>query len=542
MLLTCFLAGYAVIYISSGGKYICKNVTSYLLAGVCVATVYAEAFSLFAGVGLWANVILIALLAIISIVLRHRLCECIKSLFNGMNKGTLIGAVILFLLFAYGTSHGIMHYDSDLYHAQSIRWIEEFGVVKGLGNLHTRLAYNSAAFCLSALYSMKFLGMQSFHTCAGFLAWILAVICGKIFNRKSFIKVSMANIARIVGIYYLLMIFDEMVSPASDYFMVILVLGVIILFLDMLEAGEKSYYPYGMLSLATLVILSVKISGAFIVLLVIYPAYLLLKEKKYAVIGAFIGAGLIVVLPFILRNVILSGYLVYPFPSVDVIDVEYKIPVGVAEYDSREIQVYGRGYTDVTRFEEPIGTWLPDWFRSLGKINKAFFILALAGIPVGIGILIYLISKKKTDRWPLLLVSAVIDICFIFWMCTSPNLRYGCLFLFMAPALSFGLLYTEVIGFAKKQMVFSAMVILFFAYKTGTFGVEVVKGFSPSYMLYQQDYGTYEVTGYDMDGVTIYIPTEGNQVGYEPFPSAPFEAEATLMGTEVKDGFKSNIR
>ena len=44
-----------------------------------------------------------------------------------------------------------MHVDTGLYHAQAIRWIEEYGVVCGLGNLHSRFAYNSAAFALCAL-------------------------------------------------------------------------------------------------------------------------------------------------------------------------------------------------------------------------------------------------------------------------------------------------------------------------------------------------------------------------------------------------------
>lgn len=38
------------------------------------------------------------------------------------------------------------HHNTDLYHVQSIRWIEEYGIAPGLGNLHYHLAYNSAFF------------------------------------------------------------------------------------------------------------------------------------------------------------------------------------------------------------------------------------------------------------------------------------------------------------------------------------------------------------------------------------------------------------
>ena len=41
-----------------------------------------------------------------------------------------------------------------------------------------------------------------------------------------------------------------------------------------------------------------------------------------------------------------------------------------------------------------------------------------------------------------------------------------------------------------------------------------------------------------VDGVTIYTPAEGNQCGYDAFPSAPEIFEGVhLLGDEVKDGF-----
>lgn len=539
MLLTCYIAGYAVVYISSRGKYICRYEAGYILAGFSVITVYSEAFSLFMGVGFWANLILLAILCVAFWILRKPLMGHMKELKNRFSISSVIVLILLGLLFSYGTSHGIMHYDSDLYHAQSIRWIEEYGVVRGLGNLHTRLAYNSASFCVSALYSMKFLTGQSCHCCAGFLAYIITLMCRDLFKKNQILKPTMANAARIVAIYYVLMIFDEMVSPASDYFMVLLALGVIILFLELLDEKVKDYYPYGMLSLMTLVVLSIKISGLFLILLVVYPAYLLIKDKKYGIIAGFLLAGVLTILPFVLRNVLLSGYLVYPYPAIDVLDAEYKIPKGVAEYDSKEIQVYGRGYTDVTRFEEPFSTWIKPWFSNLSAMNKLFFILGIFGILLGIGLFIFIVVKKRTELLPYMLVVSVMDICFLFWMGTSPNLRYGCLFLFMAPILSWVLFYVIFLEKLNRFYVFTSIAALFLAYKALTFGGEVLGSINFSYLVRQQDYGRYEVVSYELNGVDIYIPTEGNQVGYEPFPSAPFEPEAQLMGNDVKDGFKN---
>ena len=77
-----------------------------------------------------------------------------------------------------------MHVDTGLYHAQAIRWIEEYGVVPGLGNLHSRFAYNSAAFPLCAVYSMRWLGGSLFpegiHAVQGFLALLVGIQCSGI--------------------------------------------------------------------------------------------------------------------------------------------------------------------------------------------------------------------------------------------------------------------------------------------------------------------------------------------------------------------------
>ena len=100
--------------------------------------------------------------------------------------------------------------------------------MKGLGNLHCRLAYNSSSFALSALYSMAFLGGQSYHCAAGWLAFVLAVICLKVLDSLRVGRLRVSDFARVMGIYYLVIIFDEMISPASDYFMVLLAFYIVI--------------------------------------------------------------------------------------------------------------------------------------------------------------------------------------------------------------------------------------------------------------------------------------------------------------------------
>lgn len=519
-------------------SYYVKSQPGILLAGLSTLTVYAQFFSIFYKVSLLANIVMLVITLLLIVLDRKSLGERIKRMKSELTAGQIIVVAVLIILFSYGTSHGFMHYDTDLYHAQSIRWIEEYGVVKGLGNLQTRLAYNSAAFCLSALFSFCFLGIQSFHTLAGLYAFILMLICLKLFTKKQIFKASLSNVARVVAIYYILNIFDEMVSPASDYFVTLMILAVVILFLDLEEEGTDDYFPYALLALLGIMVFSSKISGAFILLIVIYPIIVLFRNKDIRSTVKFIITGLIAVVPFIVRNYILSGYLIYPISGIDIFNVEHKIPKGLAWYDSTEIKMYGRGHSDVSRAGESLGAWVPDWFKSLDTINKVSFMAALAGLVLLVLLIIRAIIKKEANSFKKYLLIATVNICFVMWFITSPNIRFGCIFLWMAPALCFADAYIEFLSTKDKLLIYKAFICIFFAYKAITFTKEFVTEFSTEYMLCQQDYGVYEAEEYELHGITFYYPKEGDRMGYDKFPSSPIKAEDIFIGDSIKDGFK----
>lgn len=545
IIITTFIVGYGVLrFLTRHFAYQVKNADAYLMCGLVCVTVYAQFFSLFAGVGLLANVLL--LLVCLLIVWRERagfagmLSRGLVKWRDGDKRRLCFRGILvfgLFLLFAYGTSRGMIHYDTSLYHAQSIRWIEEYGVVKGLGNLHGRLAYNSSSFALSALYSMAFLGGTSLHCCAGFLAYVLSVVCLEIGNdlREGWLRAS--TFARVMCVYYLVNIFDEMISPASDYFMVLLAFYIVIRFLDLCEEGECTILPYGLLCVLCVFLMTVKLSGALILLLTIYPAVLLLREKRWKETGVYLSLGILTALPFFIRNVVISGWLVYPFTQIDLFDVVWKIPKGLADYDAKEIQVYGRGYTDVLQFDLPVREWMPGWFRTLAGSDK---LLTLAAAVSVLALLVYaagMVFGWWKRRWGLLLVQGTVAASFVFWLCTSPLIRYGCVWVYLTPAVVFGGILEAVLHPAAGRAV-SAIVVVVLVYKGLALAREMAGAYVNDYWLIQKDYENYETYAYEIDGVTFYCPTEGDRVGYESFPSSPTEAEIVFMGDGLKEGIR----
>lgn len=537
---TCYIIGYAVLRLLAEKQgYSVKRKSSYLYAGIVTITVYAQIFSVFYKVGFLANALLLLCCCCLGIVFRKEFYKQLCTLKKNISLPCKVIILVLFLLFAYGASTGFIHYDTGLYHAQSIRWIEEYGIVPGLGNLHNRLAYNSASFCLSALYSFAFLGGQSYHCCAGFMAFLLAIVCLESWSKERFKRPRLSDFVRIMGLYYLLTIYDEMISPASDYFMVLSVFYIIIRWMDLLEENEKSYIPYALLCVMGVSVITMKLSGAMILILTVKPLCQMIKERKGRQIVAFTGMGIVTALPFLVRNVILSGWLLYPFTLLDMFSVDFKIPKGVADYDAKEIQVWGRGYSDVTKYDMPVTEWLPGWAASLDMINKVFLILALIGILLFLAYSIYAVIRRKKDMRDILLVMGAMGAGFLFFLASSPLIRYGCVFLWVFPTLVWGFLYLKVTPKPDRHVLFMLALILIGIYKSGAFVQEIIQGFDARYLIYQKDYENFETVPYEINGYTFYYSEEGDRTGYRDFPSSPQQPELIFRGDKLEDGFRS---
>ena len=163
------------------------------------------------------------------------------------------------------------------------------------------------------------------------------------------------------------------------------------------EKKEKDITPYGMLCVLLAVNVTIKLSSAIMLLLVLKPAAVLLKEKRYGQIGMYLCMGILAVFPYLARNVILSGWLVYPFPAIDLFSFDWKIPVGEAEYDAEEIKVYAKGMTDVLLKDTPMSQWLPNWFAGLKGLEKIWILSSVASVAGGALVTIWGIFRKKQE-------------------------------------------------------------------------------------------------------------------------------------------------
>lgn len=534
-------------------KYNIRRFDSLAMAGLIVATVYAQVFSLFYKVGLLANVILLVLCLATLCGQRKQIVSTIKEWNSNYSLVQKIVIAVLFFAWAYFTSRGYMHYDSDLYHAQSIRWIEEYGVVPGLGNLHERFAYNSSFFALSALFSFKFMLGKSMHAMNGFFALVLSITClpiVKSFKKKQF---ALSDYARVGAIYYLTIITNEVVAPVSDIAVMVVIFFIVIKWLDALRDANttNAIAPYALLCVVGVYALTLKLTAGLILVLLIKPAYQLIKEKRMKEICVYLVTGLIIAIPWFARTVVISGWLLYPFTALDLFSVDWKMDPYFINIDAAQIKTWGRALYAIGLIDTPITEWFPNWFTTtLSGMEKLLILGALAATVVTVVLGVYYlirVCKKKNDSAfsNNLLVMIALAASYVFWQTSAPLMRYGYAYVVLLSFVVFGNLVCNLTSNAKEKSIIAfcpkvlyVLVLLFGIYKLIAVGEYAWDARLGTHYVWQQDYGVYDVESYEISGETFYYGTYGDRTGYQHFPSAPTKANIIFRGESMKDGFK----
>lgn len=522
-------------------RYRIQKPDSLLMAGLVVATVYAQFFSLITKVGMAANIVLLAVCVLTAIVCRRRMAEYIQGAWKETSVAKKILVVVLVLLWAYFTSRGYMHYDSDLYHGQSIRWLEEYGVVPGLGNLHERFAYNSSFFAVSALYSLKFVLGHSMHAMSGYFALLLSITAldiTKSWKRKKFL---LADFARVGAIYYLTTITEEVVAPASDYSIMCVLFFIVIKWLDALAKEKQDIAPYALLCVVGVYALTLKLTAGLILLLLIKPAYLLIKEKRVKEIFTYLGMGLLVAIPWFARTVVISGWLLYPFPALDLFSFDWEMNAELIAVDAAQISAWGRAIYDISRLDTPFWVWIPNWFQTtLSGMEKLLILGNVAAIGLYLVGVVWMFAKKRWQQLDMALVLGTMICSYVFWQLSAPLMRYGYAHVLLLNFLTVGWIINKL-GWKPLEMTVYFALLLYGGYKLFTVGEYISGNYLQKYYVWQQAYGVYDVEGVEIDGVILYQGMYGDRTGYEYFPSVPTLEHVRLRGDGLEDGFYKEL-
>jgi len=520
----------------------------YLVAGIIFLTVYAQLFSVFYKVAGIACTILGLLGTLLSVLylIRHLRAGGRARLLPGIGSGKMAWQRVVLLSCCLvsallWTTQDPGQYDTGLYHAQAIRWIEEYGVVPGLGNLHMRFAYNSAFLCLQALFSLEWLVGQSVHSMNGFLCLCALLYAFGTVRTPGKERWQSSDLLKCVMVIYVVNKRYSIASPGTDLWAMLLIVYICAKWCEFMENGEKGTAPWCYVCLVGFYALTVKLSAAAIVILVLYPLYLLIRRRDFRGILYNGLLAVVIVAPYLIRNVIISGYLVYPYAGIDLFSVDWKMDPQVLLEDSKyNLTMWARGFKDVASYardyEGKLFAWMPHWFMSQ---SAGYRVLLVVGAACTVAVLFDMVRQfiRRNYEYAAILGAAVVSL--VFWLMAAPLVRYGQVYVFVIIAFALGGWEWKAAQGRDILAAAGALVMLgnlvFFAGKVGETGRIVSE-----YWLRQPPYGAWPATQVQVENVTIWEPDE-DLIGYPAFPSTPQADQLShlkLRGDGFQDGFR----
>ena len=549
------------------------GIMSSVMAGLAITTAYAGFFSIFYKVGIVANIVMILFCVLFVWLDRAHYTDILSDINGGKFIGRIFGSgstriikVIVFSIFfvaaLFFTTEGNFFSDSGYYHEQSIRWIEELGTVKGSVHILKRLAYNSCYFCQCALYSMRDIFSQSLHCLSGFYGILVMGYALAGFNKSI-----RTNAIRLAPFVYFILLCSEITSPASDYPLVFSVFYVAIRWFELLDDNEEHYSPYALLSLFVVFLISIKLTVGCLILIVIKPAIAMIKEKRIKEIITSIMAGIIILLPYFIRNYIICGWLIYPFTKIDIFNPDWKLPMRHVQTDADEIKVWGRGMGQIGgQVTDGIKVWLPHWWEYMSVPNRMIVASAIIVLSVYLvyrvcrfvtGVIRIYNRKTVTNEKRLVIIDSIDRYIFeaallfslLYWFFESPLFRYGVCYIFIAMFYAIG----DMLGEAwNKSVIIKVAVVLICVLTMIPFTNGIIEYFKWNYecILYysdyeyfvmQEDYPRVEYGTTEINGVTFYYPKEElGQIGYHMFPALWFNGTDNVesRGDKITDGYR----
>ncbi|MDU1892722.1 MAG: hypothetical protein E6767_18740 [Dysgonomonas sp.] len=389
--------------------------TDTFILGMCITTLLLSISSLFVASGTIALFLSLITCVIYWIIQRRHLLDIInrtKVSLSQLSAAQLIGFVIVFFslggvfLWTFGGA------DPSYYHYQAIRWYEEYPVIPGLANLEDRLGFNSNYMLISSIFTFRFLFDQPVYTLQALLAtymtgWVLYECIRSNYEVKRILLV-------LVWAAFIFNSLSALTDTSTD-----VIPNLIIFYL----AAKIILYPhilsnkYLLFIWVPVAMVTFKLSVAFFALISLYSLYLGFKNKEVkAMVYIMVVTGLFI-LTWLIRNVILSGYLIYPLHEIDIFSFDWKIPVDVAIEQRRYIKEIGEVGIETVRENFKFGTYI---FGHYFMYGVSLLLVALSPLVV-----LFSFLKKKVESSVLYLLYFVLALGFLYWYFSAPDIRFA---------------------------------------------------------------------------------------------------------------------
>ena len=481
----------------------------------------------------------------------------------------ILGIIFIIIIISYNASLPLKVYDTDLYHLNTVKWASKYSAIPGIVNLHDRLAFNSSFHLFAALKNHWIWKDKAVYIANSFLLFLISIQWFSYIVKLPIVRFKISHaFAIITSPLVIWCIFcGFMSSLATDFSPIFLVLIIIFELLSIefknLRDGKgywnvmnrRNLFAWFMIISLASVSLSTKLNTIpmFAIILIssifFFILFNLSRNAKYICcrhLLAVYGLSAIIVLGFIGRNIILSGWLFYPFPfgnlhldwSASQQQVNWVITVtkSWARIPGKEPhEVLGNGFFH----------WFIPWYEDFSK-NPVVFVLLYTGI---FG-LIYILLSNTTKMFrslksiPLFLSIAIGILSIFFWFFTCPDWRFGLIYFYVFGGASISPIIYLMIRSNSTGKILVFCIVIFLIYIQGILVPHITQ--KPKFLKLPPSRSKEVIpitinNGQDPK-LIIYKPKKGDQCGNSPLPCSPYINENSNIELRVPGQIKSGFR
>lgn len=341
-----------------------------------------------------------------------------------------------------------VNYDSGLYHFNTIRWINSFPIIPGLGNLHGRLAFNQSFFTYAA--SLNFFPYFPYSRGIANSFLFLLVFSQVTWRLFEVLWRRRCDIEKLAPLDYLPHLFTLPVlvflalrsnvgldSPTPDLASTLMQLSMFIMLAQIVsDIKTRNWMDARAMILMVLAItaITIKFSNfgvSMTILCICLICLLIFSPNKHLMFNRLVRLALVIgviIITWMVRGYILSGYPLYP-STLGAITFEWSVPLETTQNMANTIYSWARepGVPASKVFEN--WDWLGPWFaRMILKVEDVMYptISAILAMAVFAASFIYARSHNRPlPRLFELVLLAPPALGLVFWFFTAPDPRFA---------------------------------------------------------------------------------------------------------------------
>ena len=430
-----FALGDAFLYASlkvTGDKTQYSIINTFFI-GLAIAAILACGLSLFTPLTKYIFLLILAFTVIYGVYRRKKMTKSIIEFVKELRSLSVWGKIVytlIIIIVLYHSGAFSNAYDQFLYHQQHIKWLQEYGVVNGLANLHMRLGFNSSSLSITSLFAFHPDLKISFTALNGLSLFVFASWL-TIKAQKS--KETVASFAYLFTLVIFVQFYAVELSSTSTDVLVNIVATYLLLNCFFERECKGNYLQ---LAILPVFCVTLKLSSAPIIILSLFAFYQLFKNRQYRSLTFSLTTVTLLFGVWLAQNIILTGYLIFPFPEIDLFSFDWKVPSDIVAQEKIITYNWARGIE--TSSATPFG-WISSWWSPIQPVHKIIYglsILALLLSPLAI-------IKVKKEK--MILLGCIVSIIgAIFGFLTAPALRFS--LGFVVPVIFIPLLPLTLVG------------------------------------------------------------------------------------------------